>query len=158
MTWGSTAGLVGLSAGACMCFLPLLAVGPLIAPPVIAFLGWLPARLSRVTAQLATANARRNPHRVATTTAALTVGITLMTLFSVVVSSAQKSTDAAIDGHYPFDYMVRSTEHGQPVPPRIISALQRSPQLALVAAVYQGTATVGRQPVPLGAYSRNALG
>jgi putative ABC transport system permease protein len=156
--WGSTTGLVGLAAGGCLCFVALLALGPLIAPPVIAFLGWLPARLTRVTAQLATANARRNPHRVATTTAALTVGITLMTAFSVVVSSAQKSTDAAIDGHYPFDYMVRSTSHGQPVPPRIISTLERSPRLALVAAVYQNTATVGRQTVPLGAYSRNALG
>src|ERR1700677_1854875 len=157
-TWGSVTGLVGLAAGGCMCFVALLAVGPLIAPPVIAFLGWLPARLSRVNAQLATAHATRNPHRVATTTAALTVGITLMTLFSVVVSSAQKSTDAAIDGHYPFDYMVRSTEQAQPVPPRIIAALERSPRLALVAAVYQGTAAVGGQTVPLGAYSRNALG
>jgi putative ABC transport system permease protein len=155
---GSTNGLVGLAAGGCLCFVAVLALGPLIAPPVIACLGWLPARLTKVTAQLATANARRNPHRVATTTAALTIGITLMTLFSVVVSSAQKSTDAAIDGHYPFDYMVRSTETGQPVPPRIIAALQRSPRLALVAAVYQGTATVGGQTVPLGAYSRNALG
>jgi putative ABC transport system permease protein len=155
---GSTNGLVGLAAGGCLCFVALLALGPLIAPPVIACLGWLPARLTRVTAQLATANARRNPHRVATTTAALTIGITLMTLFSVVVSSAQKSTDAAIDGHYPFDYMVRSTSHDQPVPPRIISALQRSPRLALVAAVYQHTATVERQSVSLGAYSRNALG
>jgi putative ABC transport system permease protein len=156
---GSTNGLVGLAAGGCLCFVAVLALGPLIAPPVIACLGWLPARLTRVTAQLATANARRNPHRVATTTAALTIGITLMALFSVVVSSAQKSTDAAIDGHYPFDYMVRSTESGQPVPPRIIAALERSPRLALVAAVYQGTATVGGQTgMPLGAYSRNALG
>jgi putative ABC transport system permease protein len=158
MNWGSTAGLVGLSAGGCLCFVALLALGPLIAPPVITFLGWLPARLTRVTAQLATANARRNPHRVATTTAALTIGITLMTLFSIVVSSAQKSTDAAIDGHYPFDYMVQNTEHGQPVPPRIIGTLERSAQLALVAAVYQDTATVGRETVLLGAYSHNALG
>ena len=70
----------------------------------------------------------------------------------------QKSTDAAIDGHFPFDYMVRSTEHGQPVPSRIIAALERSPRLALVAEVYQNMATVGRETVPLGAYSRNALG
>jgi putative ABC transport system permease protein len=158
VNWGSGTGLTGLAAGGCLCFVALLALGPLIAPPVIACLGWLPARLTRVTAQLATANARRNPHRVATTTAALTIGITLMTVFSVVVSSAQKSTDAAIDGHFPFDYMVRSTEHGQPVPPRIIVALERSPRLALVAEVYQNMATVGRETVPLGAYSRNALG
>ena len=158
MNWGSVDGLVGLAAGGCMCFVALLAIGPLIAPPIIAFLGWLPARLNRVTAQLATANARRNPHRVATTTAALTVGLTLVTLFSVIVSSVQKSSDAAIDGHYPFDYMVQNTEHGQPVPPRIIGALDHSSRLALVAAVYQHMATVGRETVPLGAYSHNALG
>jgi putative ABC transport system permease protein len=155
---GSVNGLVGLAAGGCMCFVALLALGPVIAPPVIAFLGWLPARLTRVTAKLATANARRNPHRVATTTAALTIGITLMTLFSVVVSSAQKSTDAAIDGHYPFDYMVQNTEQGQPVPPLVIRALERSPRLSLIAAVYRDTATVGRETGPLAAYSHNALG
>jgi putative ABC transport system permease protein len=155
---GSVNGLIGLAAGGCMCFVALLALGPVIDPPVIAFLGWLPGRLTRVTAKLATANARRNPHRVATTTAALTIGITLMTLFSVVVSSAQKSTDAAIDGHYPFDYMVQNTEHDQPVPPLVVSTLDRSPRLAVVAAVYQGTATVDRDTVPLAAYSHNALG
>src|SRR5580698_7468320 len=151
--------MLGLAAGGCVCFVAVLALGPVIAPPVIAFLGWLPSRLTRVTARLATANARRNPHRVATTTAALTIGITLMTLFSIVVSSAQKSTDAAIDGHYPFDYLVQNTGNDQPVPPRITAVLGGSPELALVAAVYQGTATVGHQTgVPLGAYSRNALG
>jgi putative ABC transport system permease protein len=150
--------MLGLAAGGCVCFVAVLALGPLIAPPVIAFLGWLPSRLTRVTARLATANARRNPHRVATTTAALTIGITLMTLFSVVVSSAQKSTDAAIDGHYPFDYLVQNTEHDQPVPPRVATLLSRSRDLALVASVYQQLATVDRRTVPLAAYSHAALG
>src|SRR6202044_3605039 len=39
MNWGSVNGLVGLAAGGCMCFVALLAIGPLIAPPIIAFLG-----------------------------------------------------------------------------------------------------------------------
>jgi putative ABC transport system permease protein len=150
--------MLGLAAGGCVCFVAVLALGPVIAPPVIAFLGWLPSRLTRVTARLATANARRNPHRVATTTAALTIGITLMTLFSIVVSSAQKSTDAAIDGHYPFDYLVQNTGNDQPVPPRITAVLGGSPELALVASVYQHLATVDRQPVQLAAYSHDALG
>jgi len=79
-------GFVEIAAGGCLCFLAVLALGPLIVPPGIAFLGWLPGRLTGPVSRLATANARRNPRRVAATTAALTIGLTLMTLFTVIVS------------------------------------------------------------------------
>ena len=95
-----------IAAGGLLCFLAVLALGPLIAPPVIAALGWLlnltAGRLTGPVSRLATANARRNPHRVAATTAALTIGLTLMTIVTVVVSSAQASTDGQIEKHYPF--------------------------------------------------------
>src|SRR5205823_265504 len=72
-------GFVEIAAGGCLCFLAVLALGPLIVPPGITFLGWLPGRLTGPVSRLATANARRNPRRVAATTAALTIGLTLMT-------------------------------------------------------------------------------
>jgi putative ABC transport system permease protein len=94
---------------------------------------------------------------VAATTAALTIGITLMTLFTVVFTSAEATRDASIAGHFPFDYVVAA--HGsQPVPQRIIRDLAARPELGLVAAEYSQPTTVDGRNVMVGAYSRNALG
>ena len=132
-----SAGFAQIAAGGCVFFVAVLALGPLISPPVTTFLGWLPGRLAGVPVRLAPANARRNPHRVAATTAALTIGITLMTVFTVVVSSAQASTDATIAEHYPFGYTVAGQNGGQQSPgPGSSRALRGSPKLGLVAPFY----------------------
>ncbi|HEX8008307.1 MAG TPA: ABC transporter permease [Trebonia sp.] len=152
-------GFVQIAAGGCLCFVAVLALGPLIVPPVITFLGWLPGRLAGVTVRLAAANARRNPHRVAATTAALTIGLTLMTVFTVVISSAQASTDQQIGQHYPFDYVVQAGRGGQFVPPQVVSALAASPALGIVAPVYDQRATVdGADGTDVGAIGQSALG
>jgi putative ABC transport system permease protein len=157
---GSSA-LVEIAAGGCVCFVAVLALGPIIAPPVISGTGWLLGagfgRSRSVTVRLATANARRNPYRVAATTAALTIGITLMTLFTVVISSIRASTDAAIQGHYPFDYIVRA-QGPQTVPPRVVRALEGSAKFAMVAPVYASRASVNGTQTTVGAYGHNALG
>src|SRR5690349_6416216 len=137
---GGTAGFVEIAAGGLLCFLGVLALGPLIAPPAIAGFGWLlslvAGRLTGPVSRLATANARRHPHRVAATTAALTIGLTLMTIVTVVVSSAQASTDSQIAKHYPFDYVVQAGRGGQVVPPGVLGALRASPALGVVADDY----------------------
>jgi putative ABC transport system permease protein len=155
-----TSGFVEIAAGGCLCFVAVLALGPLIVPPAIAFLGWLPGRLTGPVSRLATANARRNPHRVAATTAALTIGLTLMTILTVIVSSAQASTDAQIEQHYPFDYVVQAGrgEGSQVVPPPVISALQAAPALGVVAPDYFRQDPVNGVKVQVGAIGRAALG
>ena len=161
-----TGGLLVIAAGGCVFFVAVLALGPLFTPPLVSLLGWLPALLARgVTLRLAVANARRNPHRVAATTAALTIGITLMTLFTVVFSSLQASTDASIAGHFPFDYMVAAQAPQpdqltgqQPVPPRIFRALRARPELGMAAAAYTRSAIVDGSHDTIGAYSPSALG
>jgi putative ABC transport system permease protein len=155
-------GFLQIAAGGCLCFVAVLALGPLIAPPVIAVLGWLPARAAGPTVRMAVANARRNPHRVAATTAALTIGLTLMTVFTTVVSSAQASSNQQIDQHYPFDYVVQAGqggEGGQLVPPRVISALAAAPALGVVAPGYDRPVTVnGTARTDVGAIGGGALG
>jgi putative ABC transport system permease protein len=151
-------GFLEIAAGGCLCFLAVLALGPLIVPPGIAFLGWLPGRLTGPVSRLATVNARRNPRRVAATTAALTIGLTLMTLFTVVVSSAQASSDAQIEQHYPFDYVVQAGHGGQVVPPGVIGALHSARALGVVAADYDRQARVNGDQAEVGAIGRAALG
>jgi putative ABC transport system permease protein len=159
-----TSGFVEIAVGDGLCFVAVLALGPLIVPPALAFLGWLlnllPGRLTGPVSRLATANARRNPHRVAATTAALTIGLTLMTLLTVIVSSAQASTDTQIEQHYPFDYVVQTGrgEAAQVVPARIVSALQAAPALGVVAPDYVRQDAVNGVKVQVGAIGRAALG
>ena len=64
-----------IAAGGTIFFLGFLVIGPLLAGPLAAGLGWLPSRLFGVRMRLATVGARRNPSRTATTTVALTIGI-----------------------------------------------------------------------------------
>ncbi|HEX6527023.1 MAG TPA: FtsX-like permease family protein [Streptosporangiaceae bacterium] len=149
------AGFLEIAAGGCVCFVAVLALGPLIAPPVLSLFGRL---FPGTTARLATANARRNPHRVAATTAALTIGITLMSVFTVIVSSAQASTNASISRHYPIDYDVQPGRGGQSVPPQVIGALQSSPKLGIVAPQYEQRTLVNGTDVHVGAIARSALG
>jgi len=157
-----TAGFVEIAAGGLLCFLAVLALGPLIVPPAIAVLGWLlhlvAGPLTGPVSRLATANARRNPHRVAATTAALTIGLTLMTVVTVVVSSAQASTDGQIEKHYPFDYVVQAGRGGQVVPPGVLGALRASPALGVVADDYAQEDPVNGVKVQVGAIGRAALG
>jgi putative ABC transport system permease protein len=154
-----SAGFLLIAAGGCVFFVAVLAVGPLIAPPVTTFLGWLPGRLFGVPARLASANVRRNPHRVAATTAALTIGITLMTVFTVVASSAQASASATIAKHYPFDYTIHTGRDGggQLVPPRILGALRSSRAVGLVAPYYQSSAQVNHVTASVGALGAAGL-
>jgi putative ABC transport system permease protein len=151
-------GFLLIAAGGMVFFVAVLALGPLIAPPVTRFFGWLPGRLLGAPARLATANARRNPHRVAATTAALTIGIALMTLFTVVASSAEASTTATIREHYPFGYAVTPGQAGPAVvPSRVVAALRAAPALGLVAPYYQRTARANGTPVPVGALASGGL-
>jgi putative ABC transport system permease protein len=81
-----------------------------------------------------------------------------MTLFTVIVSSAQASSDAQIEQHYPFDYVVQAGHGGQVVPPGVIGALQSAPALGLVAADYDRQARVNGDQAEAGAIGRAALG
>jgi putative ABC transport system permease protein len=157
------AGLVEITAGGVLCFVAVLALGPLMVPPMVAFFGWLPGKFAGPTVRLAAVNARRNPQRVAATTAALTIGLTLMTAFTTVISSAQATSNERIAAEYPFDYLVQAgaitSSSGQLVPQRVVSVLTASPALGLVAPVYGQQATVnGAGNTGVGAVSQNAFG
>jgi putative ABC transport system permease protein len=153
---------IQITAGGLLCFVAVLALGPLIVPPLVAFFGWLPGKLADPTVRLAADNARRNPQRVAATTAALTIGLTLMTVFTSVISSAQATSNERISQQYPFDYVIEpagSGVAGQLVPQRILSVLTASPALGVVAPVYDQQATVnGVGKTDVGAVSQSALG
>jgi putative ABC transport system permease protein len=140
-------GLLEIAAGGTLCFLGFLAVGPLVAGPLAAALGWLPGRILGVQMRLATTGARRNPSRTATTTVALTIGIGLMTLFSVVLSTADQFATHELNRHFPADYLLSEQKTG--IPASVVASLRASPRMAEVAGVRQRTVSLDGQQVTL---------
>lgn len=94
---------IGL-AGGTLSFLGVLLVGPTVVPAIIGVLGAPFAR--RLTGRLAIENARRNPHRAATTAGALLIGTTLVVTVLVGAASGQASAFEAIERRYPADALI----------------------------------------------------
>jgi putative ABC transport system permease protein len=137
-------GLFLIAAGGAVFFFGFLAVGPLVAGPLAAALGWLPSRLFGVRMRLATTGARRNPSRTATTTVALTIGIGLMTLFSVVLSTASEFATHETNRHFPADYLLSVSKGGIPAP--VVTSLRSSPRIAVAVGLRAGTAALDGHP------------
>jgi putative ABC transport system permease protein len=98
-------------AGGVVNFLAILVITPLVVGPLVAAVGWLPRRVFGVPLRLAVANARRSPGRTAATTAALMIGVGLMSASSVTTETVRATADFQITNNFPFDYSLR------PVPP-----------------------------------------
>ncbi|MFI5732234.1 ABC transporter permease [Kribbella sp. NPDC051587] len=99
--------------GGVVSFLGVLALGTLLVPALIRVLGALPARTG-VPSRIAVANAVRNPKRTAATTAALLIGVTLISLTCVGIASVRKTFDVSMDGQYPVDLTVSTYNEKMP--------------------------------------------
>ena len=140
-------GLLMIAAGGTICFLGFLVIGPLAAGPLAAALGWLPSRLLGVRMRLATVGARRNPARTATTTVALTIGIGLMTLFSVVLSTASQFAAHQVSRHFPADYLLSVNQGGIPQP--VVTSLRGSSRIALAVGIRESEVSLDGRRVQL---------
>jgi putative ABC transport system permease protein len=154
------AGLVMIAAGGTIFFLGSLVIGPLVAGPITSALGWLPSRVLGIRMRLAVTGARRNPGRTAVTAAALTIGIGLMTLFSVVLSTATQLADSETNSHFPADYLLtaQGSETGSGIPPAVLAALRSSPLIAQTAAARQRTTAVNGVDAQVMAVQPSAYG
>jgi putative ABC transport system permease protein len=150
------AGLVMIAAGGTIVFLGFLVIGPLVAGPIASALGWLPSRLFGIRMRLAVTGARRNPARTAITAAALTIGIGLMTLFSVVLSTATQLANSETNSRFPADYLLTAPSPG--IPPGVLAALQASPLIAQAAATRQRTTAIDQTDAQVMAVQPSAYG
>ncbi len=117
--------------GGILIFLGVIALSPLIVLRLSGLVGWPSARFLGVPGALARENARRNPKRAAITTIALTVGVTLMTMFSVALASAEATATSKLSEHFPVDYRL-STQDGsdQLIPRQVAARLRAKPQFS----------------------------
>ncbi|MEU8142835.1 FtsX-like permease family protein [Nonomuraea sp. NPDC048901] len=128
--------------GGALTFLAVLILGPVLVKPLSALIGWIPARLFGVPGRLAVDNSGRNPRRAATTTVALTIGVTLMTLISVVTASTRVTMTTKLDNQFPVDYLVATQERDAAVPRSVADSLRRSPELSSVVQIRAAKAKI----------------
>jgi putative ABC transport system permease protein len=146
-------------AGAMLIFFAVIALSPLIVQGLSGLVGWLPARFMGVPGRLAKENARRNPKRAAITTIALTVGVTLMTMFSVALASAQLTADASLAKHFPVDYQLTTQIGSDRLIPRQVAAdLRTKPQFAEVAEMRQATGRLSGRELDISSLDGQSLG
>jgi putative ABC transport system permease protein len=118
-----------------------------VAGPLAAGLGWLPSRLFGVRMRLATVGARRNPSRTAATTVALTIGIGLMTLFAVVLSTATQFAAHEANRHFPADYLLSVNRGGIPEP--VVTSLRDNSRIAVAVGIRQSAVSLDGHQVQL---------
>ncbi|WP_104178929.1 FtsX-like permease family protein [Arthrobacter sp. B0490] len=116
--------------GGAVSFLGVVLLAPFFIPASVAAVGRL-ARPLGVPGTLASVNAVRNPARTTASSAALLVGVTLVTMMMVGAQTARTSFDRELDGNYAVDLEVRvpgslpatpGPASGVPAPSRIDAA------------------------------------
>lgn len=147
---GKGAGMLLTGSGTMALLGAVVAVGPLLVGPGNRLLGAVPGMLFGVPARLAAANAGRNPRRTAATTAALLIGVTIVTMVTVVANSAKQTVNAEIDRQFPADFTVTSAISDRALPPSLVDELRRSEAVRLAAPEYRGYAVVGRPGATVG--------
>ena len=127
---------VGLGAG--VVFIGVSLLSPLIARPVARVIGWPFARLYNVPGRLAQENAIRAPRRTSATAAALMIGVTLVTLASVMAASIRGTIDDIIGSSIEADVIIRANNDFDPT-------ASFTPELATQAAQDESVDEVSRQ-------------
>jgi putative ABC transport system permease protein len=136
-------GLPAVGLGAFVIFIGVAILGPLIARPISAVLGWPIQRMKGITGLLAEENAKRNPKRTSATAAALMIGVALVALITVFGASASASVGAAIDKSMKADYIITTGGFGGGTLPRSLGPqLEKTPGVTQVSGVQSGFAKI----------------
>jgi putative ABC transport system permease protein len=122
-------------AGTMLLLAMVVTLGPLLVGPVNRVLGVVPKALFGVPAKLASGNAGRNPKRTAATTAALMIGVTIVSLVTVVATSAKETANAEVDQRFPADYTVTTSVYSRLLQQDIVDALAAVPEVAKTAPI-----------------------
>jgi putative ABC transport system permease protein len=124
---GGGAALLMAGGGVVVGFIGVTMVAATFAGPVARVLGKPLAKLYGVPGELASENAARSPRRTASTSAALMIGVALVTAVGVLGASLQKSFSDQLDESIQADYFISSDGY---VPEAVTEALATDPNFA----------------------------
>ncbi|WP_419916689.1 ABC transporter permease [Candidatus Poriferisodalis sp.] len=112
---GATPQLSTLGAGAAVTFVAVSVLSPLVSRAVVSLLARPLEWMMPISGRLARANAARNPRRTSATAVALTIGLALVTMVSIVGQSLKVSFGDRLANAFTADFIVTAdTQAGLP--------------------------------------------
>ncbi|MDQ3821913.1 MAG: ABC transporter permease [Actinomycetota bacterium] len=127
--------LLSIAAGVLLLFTGVAMISSRLVRPIAAFVGWPARRLGGAEGALARGNSVRNPGRTAATSAALMIGIALVTFVAVLANGMKASNRGAIEEQVKADYVVTSQDGFTPFVADAGRALELAPGTELVTSV-----------------------
>ena len=94
-------------------------------------------------------NSRRDPHRTASTAAALMIGLALVTLVATLGAGIIKPFEDAVDEIFSADYAITAQNNFSPLPPTVAAAVAKVPGVDAISSVRggQGRPSARRSPI-----------
>jgi putative ABC transport system permease protein len=132
--------LLSLGIGALAVFVGVAMLAPTLVPPIARFLGWPAARWGGASGRLARGNSIRNPSRTASTASALMIGVTLVTLVSVLAAGIKSTFEDSVNKLFTADYALTSQNGFTPSSIASEKALRGVPGIQVVSGVRAGEA------------------
>jgi putative ABC transport system permease protein len=130
--------LIALGVGALAVFIGVAMLAPTLVPPVARVLGWPATRIGGAAGMLARGNSIRNPQRTASTASALMIGLTLVTLVSVIAAGLKTTFEDSVNKLFTADYALTSQNGFNPTSTASEVALRHQPGVEFLAGVRAG--------------------
>ncbi len=130
--------LLSLGVGALAVFIGVAMLAPTLVPPIARVLGTPANRLGGAAGMLARGNSIRNPSRTASTASALMIGLTLVTLVSVLAAGLKTTFEDSVDKLFTADYALTSENGFNPTSTASEKALRGLPGVEVVSGVRAG--------------------
>ena len=149
--------LVGI--GAFGLFLAVSILGPVLARPVAAVIGWPIAKLRGTAGQIARQNATRNPKRTARTAASLMIGVALVSFLSIFATSIKSSGAGAFRHDYHGTVVIDSgaVDSTGGFSPNLATSLMTQPGVHVIAEQRSTAVEINGSPAFLNAYDTTTI-
>ena len=156
---GGNAGMALVGVGALGSLVGMITLGPAAAKPASAILGAPGARLRGVAGRLARQNAMRTPRRTAGAATALMVGVSVVTLFTVLAASLSAGLNNSVSKSFIGDLVISSgNNQSSGFSPRLTAAVAGLPQVARVTGIGVGTALINGSSSKINIVNPDQLG
>jgi putative ABC transport system permease protein len=101
-------------------------------------------------------NSRRDPHRTASTAAALMIGLALVTLVATLAAGIIRPFESAIDKTFLADYAVLAQNNFSPLPPAVAQSVAGVPGVQAVSSIRGGQGKAFGKTIAVTAVDENA--
>jgi putative ABC transport system permease protein len=124
-----------LGGGAAITFIAVALLSPRLVRPLASVIGRPIERATGITGQLARENSIRQPGRTAVTSAALMIGVALVTFASIFAAGAKATINGAIDANLKSAFVVQNTDGFSPFSPQVLRSVDKVDGVSSVSGV-----------------------